>query len=122
MGYGSHKLLQKPLSLLSVCRGSVLPFGKTLFQHASASGRAVPSLVPGSRRHPESRADSCSPSASCPLPLAADVAGVFRLCWLLLQGSKVTSVPITEAEVLALGMKRKLLGKPGVRPPPVPEQ
>ena len=51
MGSGSHELLQKPLSLLSVCHGSELPFGKTSFQRASASGHAVPSLVPGSCRH-----------------------------------------------------------------------
>lgn len=42
------------------------------------------------------------------------------LLWLLLQGSKVTSVPITEAvaEVLAPGVERKLLGKPGLQPHP----
>lgn len=54
--------------------------------------------------------------ASCPVLLATEVAAVVVLLWLLLQGSKVTSVPITEAvaEVLALVVKRKLLGKPGL--------
>lgn len=44
------------------------------------------------------------------------------LLWLLLQGSKVTSVPIAEAvaKVLAPGVKRKLLGKPGLQPLPSP--
>lgn len=58
--------------------------------------------------------------ASSLVPLATEVAVVIWLLWLLLQGSKVTSVPITEAvaEVLAPGVKRKLLGKPGLQPHP----
>lgn len=56
--------------------------------------------------------------ASCPVSPAAEVAAVVGLLWLLLQGAKVTSVPITEAvaEVLAPGVKRKLLGKSGLQP------
>lgn len=97
MGSESHKLLREPLSLLSVRRGSELPFGKTPSQQASESGRAVSGLVPGPGRQPWRRADCCS--ASCPLPLATDRAAAGRLRRPSLQGSKVTSGPLTHRRI-----------------------
>lgn len=112
----SHKLLQKD-SVGDLCHSSHSAMGLSCClsrphvskpQHLAVLFLASILDLMGSK----SRAGSCSPSASCPLPLAADVAVVAKLLWLLLQGSKVTSVPITGAvaEVLALGAKQKLLG------------
>lgn len=120
MGSGSHRLLQKSLSLLSVCCGSEaamwegpVPANLSIWPCCSESCARI-SLAPVEQSRqlqtwcqlsfPAGR--RCGRCGWVTLPVAAG-----HFC------SRGRST-----EILAPGVKRKPLGKRGLRPPPLPEQ